>query len=161
MMAEGLTQALGEEGADPGVTPGPCHLLASLLADSDGPLHPRGGGGEQLWPGRPLTSQEEGEMWLPGHRPSKLLSRVWERVWSFPVISRVEERVLTPQGPTWWSGLGSTQVSFTGGSLRAGVINQQYLDPRTAPNSVPSPSWPCPLGLREMSAKFRHCVGNQ
>lgn len=35
-------------------------------------------------------------------------------------------------------------------ALRAGVINQQCLDPRTAPCSVPPLSWPCPLGLWEM-----------
>ena len=66
----------------------------------------------------------------------------------------------TPQSPTWRPGPGSAQVSFPGGSLRAGVINQQS-GPRTAPCSVPSLSWPCPLGLREMSTNFRYCAGNQ
>ena len=46
-------------------------------------------------------------------------------------------------------------------ALRAGVINQQCLDPRTAPCSVPPLSWPCPLGLREMNTNFRYCAGNQ
>ena len=82
-MAEGLTQALGEEGADPGVPPGPCHLPASLLAGSDGPLHPRGGGGSSC--GLAALSQARRKV-----RCGSLVTGPAGsgRVWNFPVISR-------------------------------------------------------------------------
>ena len=163
-MAEGLTQALGEEGADPGVPPGPCHLPASLLAVSDGPLHPRGGGGSSS--GLAALSQARrkvrcGSLVTGPAGPSPRSGRVW----NFPVISRSGRECPHSPEPHLAVRPGKRPVSFTGGSLRAGVIDQQGLDPRTAPrtapSSVPSLSWPCPLGLQEMSAKFRYCVGNQ